>query len=342
MSLLAHPLVAWLLPIPLLAGLLWLSALFFRPTWRALDEAGLALRQSLAARGETDLRPAAAAVLGLFVLGSQEYFGGAGFFAGSVRPALAGLPPFRPGAPLDLATWGELLRHAWWGAARIGGYLAPLAVWPLLFRGDRLLDFGLRLRGLAEHAWIYALCVAVVFPAALLASRQPDFGAYYPFYRQAGRSWLDFAAWEAIYLGQFVALEIFFRGFWLRAARSLGASAIAVMVVPYTMIHYGKPWLEMNGAVVAGVVLGSLAARTGSVWAGVLVHSTIAVLMDCLVLARRGQLPVLLSPGGQERLEFGGWGALFWAAWGGALLVLLLRGRRRWLERMAPPGPGPA
>jgi len=66
----------------------------------------------------------------------------------------------------------------------------------------------------------------------------------------------DFAAWELLYLGQFFTLEIFFRGFWLRAMRAFGAGAIWSMVVPYCMIHYGKPYLEACGAMVAGVVLG--------------------------------------------------------------------------------------
>ena len=58
-------------------------------------------------------------------------------------------------------------------------------------------------------------------PLLLLVSRQPDFGAYYPMYKLAGRSWLDFLVWEPLYLAQFFALEIFFRGWWIRATRVL-------------------------------------------------------------------------------------------------------------------------
>jgi membrane protease YdiL (CAAX protease family) len=58
------------------------------------------------------------------------------------------------------------------------------------------------------------------------------------------------------------------------------------------MIHYGKPYLEANGAIVAGIVLGSLAMRTRSIYAGFLVHITVAFSMDFLALWRRGALPV--------------------------------------------------
>jgi membrane protease YdiL (CAAX protease family) len=171
-------------------------------------------------------------------------------------------------------------------------------------------------------------------PLLLLVRRQPDFGAYYPFYRGAGRSWADFLLWEAVYVAQFLALEAFFRGWWLHATRSLGAASILGMVVPYTMIHFGKPWLEVSGAIVAGVVLGSLSARTRSIWAGFLVHATVGVLMDVLALEHRGELPILLSPGTAASFAFAGWPWLLGAAWLGAATLLAFEARRRWRARL--------
>jgi NaMN:DMB phosphoribosyltransferase len=60
------------------------------------------------------------------------------------------------------------------------------------------------------------------------------------------------------------------------------------------MIHYGKPYLEANGAIVAGIVLGSLAMRTRSIYAGFLVHITVALGMDVLALWHRHALPTHL------------------------------------------------
>jgi membrane protease YdiL (CAAX protease family) len=70
------------------------------------------------------------------------------------------------------------------------------------------------------------------------------------------------------------------------------------MAVPYCMIHYGKPYLEANGAIVAGIVLGSLAMRTRSVYAGFLVHITVAGSMDLLALWHRAALPTQFWPPG--------------------------------------------
>ena len=70
------------------------------------------------------------------------------------------------------------------------------------------------------------------------------------------------------------------------------------MAVPYCMIHYGKPYLEANGAIVAGIVLGSLAMRTRSIYSGFLLHISVAVGMDLLSLYKREALPHIFWPGG--------------------------------------------
>ena len=49
-----------------------------------------------------------------------------------------------------------------------------------------------------------------------------------------------------------------------------------VAVVPYCMIHFQKPLPEALGAIVAGVVLGALSLRTGSVLGGAAVHVAVA------------------------------------------------------------------
>ncbi len=319
------PAVKWATPLPLLAIIAPIVWWFFRGTWRELDAEALALRRDLAARGEVDYRPLVALTLVALILVMQEYYGRGDFFELTVRPWIVRHARANPHGLFDPDVYGELYLRLWWGLTRIGGYLVPLALWRFFFPRDRLADFGLRGTGFLAHAWIYALCVVVMVPVLWLVSHQPDFATYYPMYKQAGRSWLDFAIWELLYLGQFFTLEIFFRGFWLRAMRSFGAGAIWSMVVPYCMIHFGKPYLEACGAMVAGVVLGSLAMRTRSIYAGFLVHGTVAILMDVLALYRRHGLPSALTPAGKHHLVFLYWSGLLWAAWLGALAVLALK-----------------
>ena len=102
--------------------------------------------------------------------------------------------------------------------------------------------------------------------------------------------------------------------------RSFGTGAIFSMIVPYCMVHYGKPYLEACSALIAGVVLGSLAIRTRSIWAGVAVHVTVAILMDVLSLQRKGKLPSALTATSTTHIHFEYWRALIWIAWAAAFL----------------------
>lgn len=204
-----------------------------------------------------------------------------------------------------IGTYRELESFAWWSGWRVFGYVAmPVLVlvsvgiwrrfqarrghlssehgWP-----GRIRDYHISLRGFFDHLWIYVVLFLCVLPAVLYASTTPAFRNTYPFYRLAHRSAFDLWTWEALYAAQFVALEFFFRGFMLRGLRpALGSNAIFVMIVPYCMIHYGKPLPETLGAIGAGLILGALAMRTRSIWGGVLIHIGVATTMDVLALRR--------------------------------------------------------
>jgi membrane protease YdiL (CAAX protease family) len=296
-------LVHMAVPLVLFAVVIPLVYYFFRKTWRELDVEALEHKRALLARGEYDRRPLALFVLTSIILTLQYYYD-SDFYQTMLRPLLrdwerAGADsPFGIGEHVSVKHYGDLYRLAWWSVTRIVGYtLIPFAVWKVLFPKDSLLDMGLRVRGLLSHAWIYIVCLAVVVPAVFIVASQPDFGNYYPFYKKSSRSWFDFLIWESLYVAQFLGLEIFFRGFWLNALRkSMGSTAIFAMTVPYCMIHFGKPYFETCGAVVAGIALGSLSMRTKSIYSGFFVHVTIALLMDVLALAIKDQLPTIWYP----------------------------------------------
>jgi membrane protease YdiL (CAAX protease family) len=296
-SLMNYPPVRSLVPVPLIILIVPVIWLFFRSTWLDLDREAADYRTRLVRNNRFDTRPLTCLLILGVVLTVQEYYGGRRLYDSVVRPWLLQLEA-GGWRQLHVTQFDEFYGYAWWVASRVAGYvLVPFPIWKILYPRDSLLDLGLRIRGFSRHVWIYGLCLAVVVPAMFVVANQPDFGTYYPFYKLSSRSWFDLILWESIYFVQFFALELFFRGFIVGTLRrSLGASAIFAMAVPYCMIHYGKPYLEAHGAIVAGIVLGSLAAKTRSIYAGFLVHITVALSMDLLALWHRHALPTLFMP----------------------------------------------
>ena len=188
--------------------------------------------------------------------------------------------------PSRAGTHYELLEsYVWWSGWRFFGYVVIPILAIFAMPGERLRDYFVSFKDFFKHLPTYAGLFAVVFPAVIIASRMPSFAATYPFYKLANRSAMDLWLWEALYVVQFFSLEFFFRGFMLKSlAPKFGSGAIFVMIVPYCMIHYGKPMSETMGAIVAGIVLGTVALRTRSIWGGVLIHVCVAITMDVLAV----------------------------------------------------------
>ncbi len=181
----------------------------------------------------------------------------------------------------------------YWAVGNIVLYVVPASVVIALHR-ESPAQYGLKLRGAFTDWWAYLLMYSIVFCAVLVVSQQEHFQATYPFYRLEPyeRLWPNFWRWEFAYFLQFLALEFFFRGFMVHGTRHrFGAYSIFVMTVPYCMIHFGKPFLETLGAIVAGVVLGFMSLKNRSIWMGGALHMGVALTMDFVSMWRQRLFP---------------------------------------------------
>ncbi len=157
--------------------------------------------------------------------------------------------------------------------------------------GDSPRDYGFRLHGISRHLPIYGAMYLVMLPILIWVSSFDSFMTYYPFYDRAVEGGTAFWLYELGYGLQFVGIEAFFRGFLtFGLARRFGLLGIAIMTVPYTMIHFGKPAPEAFAAIIAGLALGYLALRSRSFVPGIFLHVSVAITMDMLVLWRLGAL----------------------------------------------------
>ena len=311
------------LPIPLLLVILPALWWFFRDTWKELDDDATRWRVESAAAGRTDYRPFVA--LAMCAVDPDA--------AGVLRrphvlrrghPPLARARSTRPirrrsGSSSTTSSTASAGGHSRASA----GTSCPFAVWKLFFpRGlaarhgpahARLLQARVDLRRVPRRSSL---------PTLLVVSRQPDFGVVLPVLQGLLALLVRLPG-----LGGDVLRPVLRASRCSSAAsgsgalrRSFGSGAIFAMAVPYCMIHFGKPFLEANGAIVAGIALGSLSMKTKSIYQGFFVHITVA--------GADGLAGSFAPPRAAHRLLAGGANSLRW-----------VRGCKACRPRSSPPPP---
>ena len=269
---------------------------WFGDALRQVEADSLAFRASAAGQ-RLDLKTIAVVLIAAASLTIQNFAGSpdrltplCGFVAEQT-----GGPEARRNINFTLHTWvhDQGIRLTWFGLCSILTYtVLPVVAIKLIFR-EKLLDYALGIRGVIADWPVYAAFAAIMVPLVFIFSSEERFQDIYPFYRVTSRDQVGpvFYRWEVIYAVQFMALEFFFRGFIVHGTKHrFGAYSVFVMVIPYCMIHFHKPWPEACGSILAGVGLGVVSLVTRSIWPGAALHITVAWGMDFSSLWRKGMI----------------------------------------------------
>lgn len=191
-------------------------------------------------------------------------------------------------------TANNLYGLVWWVFVSVSFYFALPALFVKFVQKRKLSDIGLAFKVEPGFLKLLLACIAVMLPLTYLMSLTSGFSSKYPFLKVFnGDPYLSstLLIWELIYFFQFFGLEFFFRGFLVHSMKpKLGAYSILAMTVPYTMIHFQKPFPEAIAAIIAGLFLGWISYRNGTIWLGLMLHCTVAFSMDILALYNKGLL----------------------------------------------------
>ncbi|MFN8283627.1 MAG: CPBP family intramembrane glutamic endopeptidase [Chitinophagales bacterium] len=168
-------------------------------------------------------------------------------------------------------------------------FLIPIFIIKVIYK-EKLSDNGLTFNIAFKHYGIYVLFVLVMFPVVFIASKTQSFQSYYPLLKINDKSEINkLLFWEFLYFFQFLFVEFFFRGFLLHTIKhKFGYYSIFIAMIPYCMSHFGKPFGESVGAIIAGCVLGFLSLNTRTIFLSIFLHYTIAVTMDFCALWNHG------------------------------------------------------
>ncbi|MEE8374130.1 MAG: CPBP family intramembrane glutamic endopeptidase [Dehalococcoidia bacterium] len=164
-----------------------------------------------------------------------------------------------------------------WSSALVFYVCLPVFTALLLLRRNPL-DFGLRLGDWRVwRLYVVATCFAAL-PILFAASRVDSLQSYY--------SLADFDLWEYFLqsLGYLTAWEFLFRGYMLFGLKNrFKEASILIQMVPFVLLHLGKPELETISTIPMGLYLGYVAYRGNSCWPAVTIHIFINVSFRILV-----------------------------------------------------------
>ena len=165
-------------------------------------------------------------------------------------------------------------------------FLLVFVFWKVSGHSKKTVFYGFRLKGVDIKP--YFVLLLLMLPLIAMASTQPDFLRKYPtfasFFKYSASDPMalpKLALYEFLYGIDYVAIELFFRGFVLFAiSRFLGKGAIIPMATMYVFIHFGKPMGETISSFFGGMILGVIAFETNSIAGGIIVHCGIAYMME--------------------------------------------------------------
>ena len=169
------------------------------------------------------------------------------------------------------------LETSWQTQLLYMGVLPVLSIVLLLRRNP--LDFGLRLGAYRVWALHLAVAMPVTLPLLWLSARSAGLQRYYA---QAVFDPLEYAVTTALGL---LGWEYLCRGFLLFGLRDrLKEAAIIVQMIPFTLLHFGKPEEETLACIGSGIYFGYLAYRGNSFWPAFLFHVYINLTLKALVV----------------------------------------------------------
>lgn len=177
--------------------------------------------------------------------------------------------------------WNQII---YWLARLVVMSLMLFLLWLIFYRHESFFGFTVK-----NFRWKpYLLMLMIMMPLIAAASTQQDFLYVYPKLNNINavltgvrHNWIYKIFYELAYGSDFIAVELFFRGFLILAfVKVAGKDAILPVACFYCTIHFGKPLGECISSYFGGILLGIVVLNIRSILGGLVVHLGIAWLME--------------------------------------------------------------
>jgi uncharacterized protein len=165
-------------------------------------------------------------------------------------------------------------------------FVLPLLIIKFILKGS-LTGYGLRVGDYKIGLKYSLIFLAVMVPIVWFVSANGDFINTYPQLNDVKYSWSIFLVFESGILLYMIAWEFMWRGFMLFGLEEkFGYYAVLIQMIPFLILHNGKPAAETFGAIAAGLALGILALKTRSVLYCIITHAGVMFSIDLVSTLR--------------------------------------------------------
>jgi hypothetical protein len=130
--------------------------------------------------------------------------------------------------------------------------------------------------------------ILIMIPVVWIASGSETFTKAYP---QAGirvKEHIPVLLYYELFVGFYMlAWEFFWRGYMLFGLKDkFGYYAVFIQMIPFVILHRGKPEIEVFASIFAGLILGIQALRANSFIYCFVVHWVIMIFLDVISVLR--------------------------------------------------------
>lgn len=158
-----------------------------------------------------------------------------------------------------------------WFSSLLYFALLPVLVIIVFLRRNPL-DFGLRFGNPRIWGFYVAVTCLTAIPVLYITSLSPSFQSFYRVKE------FDLIDYFLKYCAILSASEFLFRGFLLFGLKEkLKEGSIFIQMIPFVLIHFGKPELETLSTIITGLYFGYIAYRGNSYWPVFIIHLFINV-----------------------------------------------------------------
>jgi hypothetical protein len=175
----------------------------------------------------------------------------------------------------------------WFSADGFLMFIIPVLIIVLVFR-SKPSKFGFQKGDVKFGVYSSLLFFVVMVPVLWIVSGSESFARAYP---QAGhqvRDDISVLLYYELFVGFYMlAWEFFWRGYVLFGLKEkFGYYAIFVQMIPFFILHRGKPEIEVFASIFAGLILGYQALRANSFIYGFFLHWGIMIFVDTISVLR--------------------------------------------------------